>query len=101
MTIKTICLFILLCLFAVPVLCDDPSSEQLSISALKKKLSTLTADPTTRKYLSGALLGSAFAVATQPFKNAREHFLVILSHLFISHLFFYESSVNNILYASL
>ena len=52
---------------------DDVRSK---IKAMGQKISKVTSSPRARKYVSGALLGSAFAATMQPFKNAKDHFLV-------------------------
>ena len=61
---------------------------------INKKIRKFTSNPCTRRYFSGALLGTAFAASVQPFKNAKDHFLVwdfkavFKVYIFVSFLLF-------------
>ena len=70
-----IVLVISLCCLS-PVASEESDNVRKKIEVMGKKISKVTSDPKVRKYFSGALLGSAFAATVQPFKNAKDHFLV-------------------------
>jgi hypothetical protein len=65
--------------FIGPALCEEAAvsvDKDSALTQLKNKVSEITSNPSTRRYIGGALLGSAIATAAQPFKNAKDHFLV-------------------------
>ena len=70
-----IVLVISLCCLS-PVASVENDTIRKKVEVLGQKISKVTANPRVRKYFSGALLGSAFAATLQPFKNAKDHFLV-------------------------
>ena len=59
-----------------PAVSVGNEKELNKLETLGQKISKVTSNPKVRKYFSGALLGSAFAATVQPFKNAKDHFLV-------------------------
>ena len=84
MTTQIFCSILLLCLFVVPAFCEDKDL----LAEFKTKFTEVTSSPRLKKYLTGALLGSAFAAVSQPFKNAKDHFLV--RRTFIFRAYFYS-----------
>lgn len=67
---------LLICLCSVSTVVSIENVTEKEGESIGHRLSRVTSSPSVRKYFGGALLGSAFAATVQPFKNAKDHFLV-------------------------
>jgi len=75
--------FILLNLFLINFLViAEEQNKDNAFNSITDKIKKFKENSVARRYLSGALLGSALAVTTQPFRNAKDHFLVFNHDLF-------------------